>query len=191
MSLPGNSLLTQVEAAQDVPTLAVKLGQYIRRYLGPSIQNVASNAAVDPSSEIQPPAPPESINVTTSGELMQVTINHTAPVIRGARHFTEISADDPSFNGSMIHDHGASRAPLPIQLPTKDGSGNTHKYYVASYVQYPGGPPSAPTFFGGSSPAAVTMSGTTEMDIAKGTGSGTATNGGQTFQGLGKAVIRR
>lgn len=187
MPIQGNDLLTEFEN-QGGP--ATKLGIFLRLYVLPMVQYVAQGAAVGTSKAVQPPAPPQSVSVSTSGELMQVTINHTAPTIRGVRHFTEISADDPTFSGAMIHDHGASRAPLPIQLPTKDGSGNTHKYYVASYVQYPGGPPSAPTFYGGASPVPVTMSGTTHMDIAKGTGSGTATNGGQTFQGLGRAPIR-
>ena len=188
MTIPGNDLLQEFENQGGAAT---KLGVFLRRYVLPTVQNVAKGAAVGTTKAVKPPDPPQAVNVTTSGELMQVSIDHTAPVIRGAKYFTEISANDPSFNGAMIHDHGASRAPLPIQLPTKNASGVAHQYYVGSYVQYPGGPPSKPVFYGGSSPIPVTMGGTTHMDIAKGTGSGTATNGGQTFQGLGKAAIRR
>ena len=183
MSLPGNDLLSQIE--QDNP----KLGIYLRRYLLPAVQQTASNAAVGPSGNIPAPDPPESISVTTAGELMQVVVNHTAPIQKGVHYITHI-ATNPQFSGAIILDHGASRTPPHINLPTKDSSGNTHNYYVGTIVQYPGSPPSAPTFFGGASPIAVNMGGTTEMDIQPGTGSGTATNGGQAFVGLGKSQVR-
>lgn len=186
MAVPGNDLLTEFENQGGA---AAKLGIFLRRYVLPSIGKTAQSSGVAATGPIPPPASPESVNVTTSGELMQVVIHHTAPVIRGQRYFTEV-ATNQAFVGSMIHDHGASRAPLPIYLPTKDTSGATHNYYVASYVQYPGGPPSKPTYFGGGAPTAVNMGGTTQMDLQAGTGSGTASNGAQTFEGLGKAPIR-
>jgi hypothetical protein len=189
MSLPGNDLLTAVESAQDVPTLAVKLGQYLRTYVATAIQNTASNAAVGASGNIPAPAPPESVQVVTSGELMQVVVNHVAPVTKGARHIIHI-ATNPQFTNALIRDEGASRSPSHYSLPTKDSGGNTHKYYVGAVIQYPGSPPSSPTYFGGVTPSPVTMGGTTQMDIMPGTGSGTATNGGQTFVGLGKAQVR-
>jgi len=57
-------------------------------------------------------------------------------------------------------------------------------------AQYPGSQPSKPTYYGGASPVAVTMGGTTQMDIQPGTGSGTAVNGGQALVGLGKSQVR-
>lgn len=189
MPIPGNDLLQEFENQGGAAT---KLGIFLRRYVLPGITGVSNSVAGATTKQRQPPDPPESINVTTSGEMMQVVINHSAPVIRGARYFTEVSANDPSFmNGPMIHDHGASRSPVTINLPTKTSGGVTHNYYVASYVQYPGGPPSAPRYFGGSAPVAVTLGGSTEMDIQPGTGSGTASSSSPTpFQGLGKAPIR-
>lgn len=189
MSLPGNDLLTAIENAQETPTLAIKLGQYIRRYLAPSVQNTASNAAVGPSGNIPAPAPPQSISVTTAGELMQVVVNHTAPIQKGIQYLTHI-ATNPQFTNAIIVDHGASRTPAHINLPTKDSTGATHSYYVATIAQYPGSAPSSPTYFGGVSPAPVSMSGLTQMDIQPGTGSGTATNGGQALVGLGKSQVR-
>lgn len=186
MAIPGNDLLTEFENQGGA---AAKLGIFLRRYVLPTVQSAARSSAVSSSGPLPPPAPPESVSVSVAGELLQVQINHTAPILRGARYFTEI-ATNPGFVGAMIHDHGASRAPLPINLPTKDGLGNTHNYYVASYVQYPGGPPSKPTYYGGQSPLAVNMLGTTEMNFLAGTGSGTATSGAQTLQGMGKAAIR-
>jgi hypothetical protein len=176
--IAGNDLLAQIE--NDNP----KLGQYLRNYVLPAIQTTASNAAVDPSGTIAAPAPPESISVTTAGELMQVVVNHTAPIQKGVQYLTHI-ATNPQYADAIIVDHGASRTPPHINLPTKDSLGATHNYYVATVAQYPGSPPSVPAKAG-----PFTMSGTTEMDIQPGTGSGTASNGGQTLVGLGKSQIR-
>jgi hypothetical protein len=183
VSIAGNDLLSQIEDENP------KLGQYLRNYVVPAIQTTAQNAAVDPVSSLPAPAPPESVNVTTSGELMQVTINHSAPITKGVQYITHI-ATNPQFTNAIILDHGSSRNPPHINLPTKDSAGNTHSYYIGTVVQYPGSPPSAPTYYGGAQPKAVTMGGTTQMDIQPGTGSGTAANGGQTFVGLGKSQVR-
>lgn len=190
MSLPGNELLSQIENAGDISELRVKLGTYLRRYLGPAIETTASNASVSPVSQIAAPAPPESISVSTAGEMMQVVVNHIAPIQKGVRYLTHI-ATNPQFTNAIVIDHGASRAPQHITLPTKSADGSiTHSYYVATIAQYPGSAPSAPTFYGGAAPKAVTMSGTTQMDIQPGTGSGTAKNGGQALVGLGRSQVR-
>jgi hypothetical protein len=189
MSIKGNDLLAQIENAADVQTLAVKLGMYMRNYVNPAIQKTAQNAAVSTTSQVSAPAAPESISVSTSGELMQVVVNHTAPVQKGVRYITHI-ATNPQFINAIVVDHGASRCPPHINLPTKDASGAAHSYYVATVAQYPGSQPSKPTYYGGASPVAVTMGGTTQMDIQPGTGSGTAVNGGQALVGLGKSQVR-
>lgn len=183
MSIGGNDLLSQIEKAMP------KLGIYFRNYVLPAIQTTASNAAVDPTSQLAAPAPPESITVTTAGELAQVVVTHTAPIQKGVQYLTHI-ATNPQFTNAIIVDHGSSRTPPHINLPTKDSGGNTHSYYFATVAQYPGSLPSKPTYFGGVSPKAVTMGGTTQMDIQPGTGSGTAVNGGQTLVGLGKSQVR-
>jgi hypothetical protein len=183
MSLSGNDLLAQIEGENP------KLGQYLRRYVATAIQTTAKNAAVSPKGMIHAPQAPESISVTTSGEDMQVTVNHTSASQKGVQYVTHI-ATNPQFSNAMIHDHGCSRCPPPFPLPTKDASGNTHNFYVATVAQYPGSPPSAPTYYGGVEPAAVTMGGATQMDLQQGTGSGTASNGGQPLVGLGKSQVR-
>jgi hypothetical protein len=189
MSLPGNDLLTAVENAQDVPTLAIKLGQYLRRYLIPSVQNTASGAAVGTNGNIPSPAPPQSVNVTTAGEMIQVVVTHNSPIQKGARYIYHL-ATNPQFVGAQIEPKEATRAPFHFTAPTKNGAGATHNYYLAVQVQYPGSLPSEPTYFGGVSPAPFTLSGSTQLDIQPGTGSGTATNGGQTLVGLGKSQVR-
>ena len=181
--IAGNDLLSQIENENP------KLGIYLRRYVLPSIETSARNAAVGTASNIPAPAPPESVNVTTAGEMIQVQVNHTAPIQKGV-HYIYHLATNPQFVNAQIEAKPASRAPFHFTAPTKNGSGVTHQYYLAVQAQYPGSQPSKPTFFGGESPASFTLSGTTQLDIQPGTGSGTASNGGQALVGLGKAQVR-
>lgn len=183
MSLPGQDLLAQIEDENP------KLGQYLRSYLVPAIEKAAQNAAVSPVSQIPAPAPPQSVNVTTSGEMIQVVVNHTAPIRKGV-HYIYHLATNPQFSNAQIEAKPATRAPFHFTAPTKDASGNVHDYYLAVQVQYPGSPPSARTCYGGAAPAKFNLAGATQMDILPGTGSGTAQNGGQALVGLGKAQVR-
>jgi hypothetical protein len=181
--IPGNDLLAQIENEHP------KLGAYLRNYILPAIQTTAANAAVSSDSQISAPDPPESVNVSTAGEMMQITVDHSAPLQKGA-HYIYTVATNPQGANAQIEAKPASRAPFHITLPTKNSLGSDHQYYVGVQVQYPGSQPSAPVYYGGSTPKAVTMSGTTQMDIMPGTGSGTADNGSQTFVGLGKSQVR-
>ena len=184
MAIGGKDLLSQIENENP------KLGVYLRRYVNKAIETTARNAGVSSSGKVAAPAPPESVNVTTQGEYMQVTVNHAAAIQKGIQYITHVSTD-PSFSAPMIHDHGSSRAPLPFPLPTKDAGGATINYYVRTIAQYPGSDPSAPTYHGGAAPAAVTMGGTTQMTLNAGTGSGTGSaDGQQSAVGLGKTIFR-
>ena len=190
MSLPGNEILSQIENAGNFDELKTKLGVYFRRYINPSIETTAANAAVSPVSNIPAPAPPQSVNVTTAGEMIQVQVNHTAPIQKGV-HYIYHLATNPQFTNAQIEAKPATRAPFHLTAPTKSSDGSvTHSYYVAVQVQYPGSPPSAPTYYGGAAPKSFSLSGTTQMDIQPGTGSGTAENGGQVLVGLGKSQVR-
>lgn len=179
----GKDLLEQIE--EENP----KLGIFLRSYVIPAIQTTADNSAVSPVADIEPPAPPESVDVKTSGEMVQVVVNHNAPLQKGAHYIYSIATND-QFSGAMIEPKPATRAPMHFTLPTKDAGGNNHNYRLAVQVQYPGSAPSAPTYYGGVSPASFTLGGTTQMDLLAGTGSGTAQNGGQALVGLGKAQVR-
>lgn len=183
MSIAGNDLLSQIE--KESP----KLGIYLRNYVLPAIQKTAQNAAVSPSGNIQAPDPPQGVNVTTAGEMMQITVDHTAPLQKGA-HYIYSVATNPQMTNAQIEAKPATRAPFHLVLPTKDSTGTNHQFHVAVQVQYPGSPASAPTYYGGSSPQPITMGGTTQMNILPGTGSGTAENGGQVLVGLGKSQVR-
>lgn len=184
MGIGGDDLLAEIENTYP------RLGVYLRHYLIPSIQKTAENAAVDTSTQISAPAPPEAVQVTTSGEMMQVVVNHQSPITKGVHYIYSVSTN-PQFIGAQVEVKPATRAPLHFTLPTKTADGlATHQYYVAVQTQYPGSQPSAPTYHGGQAPSPVTMNGATTMDISPGTGTGTATNGAQILVGIGKAQVR-
>jgi hypothetical protein len=184
--LPGNDLLAQIENENP------KLGQYLRQYLVPSITRTAQNAAVSPTGNAAAPQSPSQISVAAAGEMVHVSLTDNSALNRGVQYFTEISANDPSFRQPIVFHHGTSRTPPPFPLPSKDGSGNPVSYYVRSYSQYPGSPPSTPVVHGGAAhPTAVTLSGATQLNLLPSTGSGTASgNGTQGGQGFGKSPVR-
>ncbi len=184
--LPGNDLLAHIEDQHP------KLGIYLRQYVVPAITTTATNAAVSPTGTVASPQQPSGISVAAAGEMVHVSITDNAPVSRGVNYFTEISPNDPTFRQPIVFHHGASRTPPPFPLPSKDSTGTAIKYYLRSYSQYPGSPPSAPVVHGGAAnPTAVTLGGTTQLDLLPSTGSGTASgNGTQGGQGLGKFPVR-
>lgn len=185
MSLVSNELLTHIEAENP------KLGIYLRKF-EKIVNQGFSNAGVSATGNIQPPAPPESVAVSpaTTGDMMQVVVNHVAPIQKGTHYIFSI-ANNPEFHGAMTRIEPATRSPLHFALPTYAADGVTkHDYHVAVQVQYPGSDPSAPTYHGGDSPSPVQLNGSAAADILPGTGSGTALNGGQTLVGLGKVLLR-
>lgn len=181
----GDDLLSQIENQIDP-----RLGQYLRRYVKTAIENTAFAAGVSPSGDVAPIDPPESISVTQLGaEHLQVVVNHTAPITKGIRYITHVATNPQFSNAEIIHDHGCSRCPPPIYVPTKTSGGVNHQFYVATVTQMPGSQPTW-TYYGGKTPQPITMTGATQADLQPGTGSGTAENGGQTLVGLGKAQVR-
>ena len=152
--LPGNDLLSQIENENP------KLGQYLRQYLVPAITTTAKNAAVSPIGSVAAPDAPSAVNVAAFGEMVHVSVQDNSPLNRGVNYFTEIGVDDPHFTQPIVFHHGTSRTPPPFPLPTNVSGGGSpvaHKYYIRSYSQYPGGPPSEKTVYNNG--AAVTLSG--------------------------------
>jgi hypothetical protein len=184
--LPGNDLLAQIENENP------KLGQYLRQYLGPAITRTAQNAAVSPTGSAAAPESPSALSVAAAGEMVHVSLTDNSSLNRGVQYFTEISPNDPSFRQPIVFHHGTSRTPPPFPLPSKNAGGSAISYYIRSYSQYPGSPPSAPVVYGGAAkPTAVTLGGTTQLNLLPSTGSGTASgNGTQGGQGLGKSPVR-
>jgi len=160
----------------------------VHEALADAINRVAASTGGSPTGEITAPKAPDSVSVKTSGEMMHIAINHSGQLQRNIRYFTEI-ANTPSFTQPLVIDHGTSRTSHPIMLPTYLDDGVTKaNYYVRSYAQYPGSPPSDVTVVGGlGSPTAFQMGGSSAMTLLPSQGSGTAPNNGQSAgQGLGK-----
>lgn len=183
-TIGGDDLLTHIETNIDP-----KLGQYLRRFVVPAIQNLGTNIGASPNGFVPPPAAPQGLVINKQGsENVQFTVQHTSPVQKGINYFTEVSTS-PSFAGpqTRTEHHGTSRSPVSTMfLPTKDSSGNTHQYAARSYAQMPGGQRS-----GYSPTVSFTMTGTTEADHTPSTGSGTAAaDGSQPGQGLGNNLQR-
>lgn len=176
---------------QEVALKDPRLGQLFQNIIDGANQ-LARNAGVSPVGDIDAPKAPDSVAVKVAGELMHISISHSGPVNRGVRYFSEISAT-PSFGQPIVVDHGTSRTSHPIPLPTNNDSMAPVTYYVRSYAQNPGGPPSTPTVVGGvGSPTGFTMGGATAMTLLPSTGSGTAPNSGQSAgQGLGRFQKRQ
>jgi hypothetical protein len=182
MSIGGDDLLAQIE--NDNP----KLGQYLRYHVK-AIETLATNTGASATGFVPAPQPPEGMTVNPIGpEHVQITIQHSAPVNKGAEYFTEV-ATDPAFTNPRVEHHGATRSPVnPIFLPTKDLAGDTHNYYLRSYVQQPGGPPSTPHEYVGNP---ITMTGATVANHTPSTGSGTAApDGSQGGSGWGRVLQR-
>lgn len=184
--LSGNDLLSQIENENP------KLGQYLRRYIVPSILTTARNAAVSPTGQAAAPQAISGVDVATFGEQVHVSISDNSALNRGVHYFTEIGVDDPHFTRPIVYHHGTTRTPPPFSLPTNVSGGDSpvaHNYYIRSYSQYPGSPPSAPILANGG--AAITLSGSTVGTPLPSNGSGTAaSDGSQGGQGFGKSLMR-
>jgi hypothetical protein len=182
--LQGNQLLDQIQAEHPL------LGQFLRNYVLPSINNVGKQLGVSPVGAQAAPNAPSGISVKVAGEYMHVAINDNNEIQKGIQYFTEVSTS-PSFSQPIVIDHGSSRTSHPFPLPTLDDNGNPVNYYVRSYAQYHGSHPSEAVVHGGKQPIAVTMGGTTQMTLLPSTGSGTASGNGQSGgSGLGKVLLR-
>lgn len=154
--------------------------------------NSSRSAGVAPVGQVSAPPPIDSVNVAQAGEMLHVSLNHNSQINRGIQYFTEVSTNPQFTQIVAAHAHGTSRTSAPFSLPTKDSTGANHNYYLRSYAQYPGGPPSSHTVYGGSSsPTAITMSGSTQLNLLSSTGTGTSPANGQSAgQGFGKFSTR-
>ena len=184
-ALDGGNLLAQIE--KENPTL----GKLLRTRIIPAINQTASAAGVAPVGNIQTPNAPNAISVKTQGEMVHVSISDANEVQRGVHYFTEADTN-PAFPQPIVIHHGPSRTPAPFTLPTNDDGGTKHNWYLRTYAQYPGGQPSPVVSYGGNgNPLAIQLAGTTNMTLNPSTGSGTASNNGQSGgSGFGKVTLR-
>ena len=177
---PGKQL---IQVQNENPSL----GNLLRR-MSAAINRLGLNAGVSPVGSL--PAPPTiaSLNIKASGETVHATINDASECTTSREWYLEHSAD----NGLTWHvkHMGASRGTF-LTLPSKTDSGATQPWIFRGYSQDPGSPPSEPIYFGGLSPIAVTLTGTTQLTPLASTGSGTASPlGSQGGWGRGKTPYR-
>jgi hypothetical protein len=174
-----------------------RLGSLFQRLID-GVNRVATAASVEPVGETAPPSSPNGIQVSapavgSGSEMLHLSIVDNQPLNRGIRYFSDI-ATSPSFGNSVVAsvDHGASRTTHPLPLPTFDGTGAKHTFYVQSYSQYPGSKPSKPVVYGGAaSPIGIQMAGTSKLTLLPSQGSGTAPQQGtKSGQGLGAQPSR-
>lgn len=149
--------------------------------------HVASQAGIDPVGQAVAPPPPQAITATVIGEQLHLRVTDNNPTNRARKYWSEIHTDPNFTSPKIVISHDASRD-AQVVLPTLNGSAETQNYYVRTYSQVPGSPPSPVTPF----PTAITMSGTTQGDLPPSAGSGTAPASGMVSgQGFGSFQTRK
>jgi hypothetical protein len=140
----------------------------------------------DPTQHIEPPTAPNTISVAAGSDHVHVTLNDSSQRSRALNYFLEWSVNDPSFLAPHVEHLVAGRGRV-LALPAKDTLSNVYNYYFRGYSAYPSSKTaSRKIVFGGTIPQAVTLSGTSQLDLLPSTGAGTAaTNGQQAGQGFG------
>lgn len=188
--MKGTSVGGQVDGGRELSMVEQKdpmLGALLRRVLN-GVNTLSTNAGISATGSVAPPKAPDSVTAASTGEMLHMTVSHGGELNRGVNYISYVSQNDPSFSAPMVYHHGGSRTPPPIPVPALDPDGNQNSYYVKTIAQYPGSPPSDPTFHGSSSaPIAIQPTGTTRGNLLPSHGAGTASNTGQQSNfGLGK-----
>ena len=167
-----------------------------------AVNSVAQNLGAAAVGKLVSPPPVQSIsvqgvqspatsNITATSEILHWVINHTQPISKGIRYFSEVDVT-PNFPNPHVIDHGTSRTGF-LHLPTFLNDGVTKQtYYLRSYAQYPGSDPQKPVVYGGlTNPLGIQMTGASAMTLLASPGSGTAAaNGSQGGKGLGVDLVR-
>lgn len=176
--------------AQDGSNWKVLLARALQR-IQDGFNNLGQQTGAEPIGFSQTPPTIEGINVKTAGETVHVMLTHNAPINKGIRYFVEYTQNDPSFGQPFVEDLGTSRHRV-LSLPTNLDGGSAVHYYFRGYPQMPGSQPSKPVNYGGITPTAVTLGGSTNLTLIPSTGSGTAAaNGQQGGYGIGRTNTRR
>jgi len=180
LKLSGGKQLAQLNRSS--PNLGSLLSKLIDAH-----NHVASQIGVDPVGQASAPPPPQSTAVTVNGEMAHIRITDNNPTNRARNYFTEVFSDPQMTQLLHVEDHGTSRD-ATITLPTFSSGTTPNTYYVHSYSQTPGSPPSSPIKF--SDP--IVMAGTTVGIVPQSSGSGTAPASGTVpAQGFGSFPTRK
>lgn len=167
------------------------LGNYLESMFD-SINVALGHMGIDIKGKKQPPPPIAGLNVASGSDHVHVTINDSSTVAKNVQYFVEWSANDPTFAQPHVEDLGASRGKV-LPLPAKNGSGGTQTYYFRAYSQYAGSDPQAKKAYFGSSgaPTAVTLTGSSTLNLLPSQGSGTGrADGTQGGSGIGFVLQR-
>lgn len=167
------------------------LGNYLETMF--DAVNVALNhIGIDIKGKQQPPPPIAGLNVASGSDHVHVTINDPSVISKNVQYMVEWSANDPTFAQPHVEDLGASRGKV-LPLPAKNGSGGTQTYYFRAYSQYAGSDPQQKKAYFGSSgaPTAVTLTGSSTLNLLPSQGSGTGrADGSQGGAGIGFVLQR-
>lgn len=161
-----------------------EMGALISRMID-SINHMGSQAGISPVGQNSAPPPPNAVDVTVTGEQAHIRITDNNQTNRARTYFTEIHSDQSFSRPLVVKSSSASRSLEPITLPTYDATGMMKAYYVRTYSQDPGSPPSKPVDY----PTYVTLDGSTQGDVPAAQGSGTST-ATQSAQGFGTSPTR-
>lgn len=119
--------------------------------------------------------------------MAHIRVTDNNPTNRARTYFTEVHTDPNYGSPKMVVQHGATRD-AQVQLPTLNSGSVTQSYYLRTFSQTPGSPPSAPI----NHPVAITMAGTTQGDLPPSAGSGTSpASGVVSGQGFGQFASRK
>lgn len=164
------------------------LGNLLRRVIL-AINTLGQSAGHSPTGHLEAPPQIGSLTVKASGGNVHAVINDPSKITRPIEYWLEHTTDANLVNWHPAHLMGSRESFL--SLPGLTDAGGAQPWFFRAYSQYPGGPPSAPVYFGGQSPSAVTVGGTVQLTPLAPTGSGTAsTLGGQGGWGRGKVFER-
>jgi hypothetical protein len=183
--IEGNQFLKEVKNLW--PHLGLLIEQTIE-----GINGMANHLGIDPNGKVAPPAPLQNFQISAGDGQVHAVLTDNSPIKKNAQYFVEYSTE-PAFLQPYVEHLGASRQRI-ITLPALKGDGVTaHTFYFRAYSQYYGSDAqSEQAVWGGKfTPAAVTVGGTSKLDLLPSTGSGTAfADGSQGGQGLGTVLQR-
>lgn len=164
------------------------LASLLRRIVD-GINTLGTNTGASATGDTATPPVIGGVSVKSNGETAHVTIQDANQITRAIEYHLEYATDDQFTNPHYMHLVAGREAFL--NLPSKDDNGATQKWYVRAYSQYPGSQPSAPVYYGGLTPTAITLSGATQLTPQSSPGSGTASPfGTQGGWGRGKIPVR-
>jgi|SRR5580658_1497510 hypothetical protein len=158
-----------------------------------AINQTNTQNGTDPTQMTEPPHAPSTLNVAAGSDHVHLTITDPSQRARALSYFAEWSVNDPNFLAPHVEHLGASRGRV-LALPAKNGAGTPYNYFFRAFSSTLGSKSASKKVYFGSSiaPTAVTLSGSSTLDLLPSTGSGTAaTNGQQAGQGFGHSQFSK